>query len=142
VSGSRLGSRERRQFVARVLVVDDFERFRQFVCAALGKRPDLQVVGEASDGLEAVQKAVELKPDLILLDIGLPTLNGFEVARQIRELVPESKIIFLSQESAADIVQEAFAVGACGYVVKATARSDLLAPVEAVLSGKKFVGTP
>jgi DNA-binding NarL/FixJ family response regulator len=126
----------------RVLVVDDFEPFRQFVCAALGKRPDLQVVGEASDGLEAVQKAVELKPDLILLDIGLPTLHGFEVARQIRELVPESKIIFLSQESAADIVQEAFTVGAWGYVVKATARSDLLAAVEAVLSGKKFVGRP
>jgi DNA-binding NarL/FixJ family response regulator len=82
---------------------------------------------------------VELKPDLILLDIGLPTLHGFEVARQIRELVPESKIIFLSQESAADIVQEAFTVGAWGYVVKATARSDLLAAVEAVLSGKKFV---
>jgi DNA-binding NarL/FixJ family response regulator len=123
----------------RVLVVDDFEPFRQFVSAALGKRPDLQVVGEASDGLEAVQKAVELKPDLILLDIGLPTLHGFEVARRIRELVPESKIIFLSQESAADIVQEAFTVGAWGYVVKATARSDLLAAVEAVLSGKKFV---
>jgi DNA-binding NarL/FixJ family response regulator len=123
----------------RVLVVDDFEPFRQFVSAALGKRPDLQVVGEASDGLEAVQKAVELKPDLILLDIGLPTLHGFEVARRIRELVPESKIIFLSQESAADIVQEAFTVGAWGYVVKATARSDLLAAVEAVLSGEKFV---
>jgi DNA-binding NarL/FixJ family response regulator len=123
----------------RVLVVDDFEPFRQFVSAALGKRPNLQIVGEASDGLEAVQKAVELKPDLILLDIGLPTLNGFEVARQIRELVPESKIIFLSQESAADIVQEAFTVGAWGYVVKATARSDLLAAVEAVLSGEKFV---
>ena len=66
--------------VVRVLVVEDFARFRQFVCAALGSRQDLQVVGEASDGLEAVQKAVELKPDLVLMDIGLPSLNGIEAA--------------------------------------------------------------
>ena len=65
----------------RILVVDDFEMFRQFVVELLGKRPELQVVGEASDGLEALQKAVELRPDLILLDIGLPSLNGIEVAR-------------------------------------------------------------
>ena len=83
----------------RILVVDDFEKFRQFVVALLGKRPELQVVGEASDGLEALQMAVELRPDLILLDIGLPGLNGIEVARQVRSLVPESIIIFLTQES-------------------------------------------
>ena len=123
----------------RVLVVEDFEQFRRFVCATLGKRPDLQVVGEVSDGFEAVQKAVELKPDLILLDIGLPTLNGIEVARQIRKLVPESKIIFLSQESSAEVVQEALSLGAWGYVVKTRAGSDLLTAVEAVISGKQFV---
>jgi DNA-binding NarL/FixJ family response regulator len=98
----------------------------------------LQLVGEA-DGLPVVQKAVELEPDLILLDVGLPILNGIEAARQIRELAPESKIIFLSQESAPDIVQQALSLGACGYVVKAMAGIDLLAAVEAVLSGKKFV---
>jgi DNA-binding NarL/FixJ family response regulator len=125
----------------RVLVVEDFEPFRRFVCATLGKRPDLQLVGEASDGLEAVQKAVELQPDLILLDIELPTLNGIEAARQIRELVPASKIIFLSLESSADVVQEAFSLGARGYVVKANAASDLLAAVETVISGKKFIGS-
>jgi DNA-binding NarL/FixJ family response regulator len=125
----------------RVLVVEDFESFRQFIRSTLQKRPDLQLVGEAADGLEAVQKAVELKPDLILLDIGLPVLNGMEVARQIRERVPESKVIFLSQESAPEIVQKAFSLGACAYVVKAKAGSDLLAAVEAVLSGKKFVST-
>jgi DNA-binding NarL/FixJ family response regulator len=123
----------------RVLVVDDYEPMRQFVCAELRKRPDLQVVGEASDGLEAVQKAVELKPDLILLDIGLPKLNGIEAARQIRELIPESEIIFLSQESSADVVQVALSLGASGYVVKAKARSELLAAVNAVISGKTFV---
>jgi len=80
----------------RILVVDDFERFRQFVVELLGKRPELQVVGEASDGLEALQKAIELRPDLILLDIGLPSLNGIEVARQMRSFVPDSKIIFLT----------------------------------------------
>jgi DNA-binding NarL/FixJ family response regulator len=120
---------------ARVLVVDDFEAFRRFVCSTLGKNPELQVVGEASDGLEAVHKAKELQPDLILLDLGLPTLNGIEAARQIRKLAPESKILFLSQESSADVVQEALSMGALGYIVKAHAGSELLAAVEAVLQG-------
>src|ERR1700730_19303197 len=86
-----------------VLVVDDHKSFRRFVCSTLGQTPDLQVIGEASDGLEAVQKAQELQPELIVLDIGLPTLNGIEAARRIRKLAPESKIIFLSQESSADV---------------------------------------
>jgi DNA-binding NarL/FixJ family response regulator len=126
----------------RILVVDDFEMFRQFVVELLGKRPELQVVGEASDGLEAIQKAVELRPDLILLDIGLPSVNGIEVARQMRSLVPESKIIFLTQESSADVVQKAFSVGARGYVTKNMALADLFAAVETVLSGMTFVSNP
>jgi DNA-binding NarL/FixJ family response regulator len=105
----------------------------------LEERPALQIVGEVSDGLEAVRRAEELKPDLILLDIGLPTLNGIEAARQIRSLAPESKIIFLTQESSADVVEEALSLGAWGYVMKARARSDLLPAVEAVLLGKHFV---
>jgi DNA-binding NarL/FixJ family response regulator len=92
-----------------------------------------------SDGLEAVQKAEELKPDLILLDIGLPTLNGIEAARQIRQLSPDSKIIFVSQESSRKVVQEALSLGAQGYVVKAMAAHELLAAVEAVIAGKQFV---
>jgi DNA-binding NarL/FixJ family response regulator len=122
----------------RILVVEDFAPFLQFISSALSTRRDLQVVGEVSNGLEAVQKAVELRPDLILLDIGLPGLNGIEAARQIRKLVPESKIIFLTQESSPDVVQEAFRLGASGYVVKTNAVSDLLVAVEAVASGKPF----
>src|SRR5271167_2404752 len=76
----------------RVLVVDDYEPLRRFVCSTLGKKPELHVIGEVSDGLEAVRKAEELQPDLILLDIGLPTLNGIEAARQIRKLAPEFSV--------------------------------------------------
>ena len=123
----------------RVLVAEDFEPFRRFLCATIGKRDDLQIVGEVSDGLEAVHKAEQLKPDLILLDIGLPTLNGIAAARQMRKLVPESKIIFVTQESSEDVVQEALATGALGYVVKTTANGNLLAAVDAVLEGKQFV---
>ena len=123
----------------RILVVDDFKEFRQFVVEMLGKRPELQVVGEASDGLEALQKAVELRPDLILLDISLPSLNGIEVARQMRSLVPESKIIFLTRESSSDVVQEALGLGARGYVNKNMVLADLFAAVETVLLGMTFV---
>jgi DNA-binding NarL/FixJ family response regulator len=91
----------------RVLVVDDYEPFRQFVIATLKQRPALRIVAEVSDGQEAVQKAEELKPDLILLDIGLPTLNGIAAAREIRKLVPESKIIFVTREFCNEMVQAA-----------------------------------
>jgi DNA-binding NarL/FixJ family response regulator len=123
----------------RVLVVDDFEAFRRLLCSILEKMPELQVICQASDGLEAVQRAEELQPDLILLDIGLPTFNGIEAARQIRRLSPESKIIFLTQESSTDVVQEGLNLGARGYVLKTRAALDLVAAVEAVLDGRRFV---
>ena len=88
----------------RALVVDDFEPFRRFVCSRLESRPDLQVIGEASDGLEALEKAQALKPDLILLDIGLPSLNGIEAAHRISRLSPTATILFVSQISDADVV--------------------------------------
>ena len=103
------------------------------------KNSNWQLVGEAADGLEAVQKAEALQPDLILLDIGLPTLNGIAAARQIRKLSPRSKILFLSQESSVDAVQEALSLGAQGYVVKAHAGSELVPAMEAVLQGHQFV---
>ena len=107
----------------RVLVVEDYEPFRRFIRSTLRKGRGLEIVGETSDGLEAVNKAEELQPDLIVLDIGLPSLNGIEAARRIRKVSPESKIVFISQESSADVVQEALASGALGYVVKAHAVS-------------------
>jgi DNA-binding NarL/FixJ family response regulator len=125
--------------VVRVLVVDDYEPFRRFVCSTLLKMQDMQVIGEAADGLEAIRKAEELKPNLIVLDIGLPVLSGIEVARRIRKLLPECRILFLSQASSADVAQAAFTLGAMGYVVKAHAGSELLAAVEAVCKGRFFV---
>jgi DNA-binding NarL/FixJ family response regulator len=124
----------------RILIVDDFVLFRQLVRSILVGNSKLQIVGEASDGLEAVQKALELTPDLILMDIGLPSLNGIEAARQILKLVPESKILFLSQESSAEVMQEALSLGACGYVVKVNAGIELIPAIDAVLSGKTFFG--
>jgi len=122
----------------RVLVVEDFEPFRQFIHTTL-QETELQIVGEAWDGIEAVQKAEELQPDLILLDIGLPFLNGIEAARQIRKLSPQSKILFVSQESSPDVIEEAMNSGAMGYVVKAHAATELLDAVEAVCQGRRFV---
>jgi DNA-binding NarL/FixJ family response regulator len=104
-------------------------------------RPELQIICEARDGPHAVQKAEELTPDLILLDIGLPKMNGLEAARRIRKLAPDSKILFLTQESSADVVREALSLGALGYVVKAHAGTELLPAVQAVLQGKQFVGS-
>jgi DNA-binding NarL/FixJ family response regulator len=115
----------------RVLVVDDFARFRGFVRSMLGMHPDFQVVGEASDGLEAVHKAEKLQPDLIVLDLGLPSLNGLEAARRIRTLSSKSKIIVASQESSAEVVQEALRSGALGYVTKARLFTDLIPAIHA-----------
>jgi DNA-binding NarL/FixJ family response regulator len=122
----------------RVLVVDDYEPWRRFVCTVLQKYPELEIVGEVADGLEAVQKAGELHPDVILLDIGLPTLDGIEVARRLRRISAESKILFVSQESSDDVVQEALSAGASGYVVKTNA-SELLKVMNAVLEGRQFI---
>jgi DNA-binding NarL/FixJ family response regulator len=123
----------------RVLVVEDFVPFQRFIASTLAKRRDLQIIGEVADGLEAVQKAEELQPDLILLDIGLPTMSGIEAARQIRKCAPESKIIFVSQTFSSEIVQAGLSLGALGYVLKTRAERDLLPAVEAAIRGKQFV---
>ena len=124
----------------RILVVDDYDPFRRFICSTLAKRPELQIVREVIDGFQAVQRAEELQPDLIVLDIGLPSLNGIEAARRIREVSPKSKILFVSQECSVDLVQEALRTGARGYVVKTDAGSELLEAVNTVLRGDGFVG--
>jgi DNA-binding NarL/FixJ family response regulator len=127
--------------IVRTLVVDDFEPFRRFVCSTLEERPELQVIGEASDGLEAVQKAKELQPDLICLDIGMPTLNGIEAAHQLSRLVPAAKILIISQNSDAEVIAAALSDGAKGYVLKQDAVQELLPAVESVMRGQRFVST-
>lgn len=128
-----------RDAVVQILVVDDYEPFRRFLRSKLHSRPELQIVREATDGLQAVQQARQLQPDLILLDIGLPTLNGIEAARRIREVSPSSKILFVSENRSPDIAEAALSTGACGYVVKSDAAGDLLPAVKAVLEGRRFV---
>jgi DNA-binding NarL/FixJ family response regulator len=124
-----------------ILIADDYEGWRRQARLLFQARPEWQVVAEASDGSEAIQKAEKLKPDLIVLDIGLPKLNGIEAARQIRQLSPSSKIIFLSLYNSLDVVQAALGTGALGYVCKTDARRELLLAVDAVLRGKQFVSS-
>jgi len=122
-----------------ILVAEDFDPFRQFVCLSLRQREDFQLIYEASDGLEAVKRAEELQPDLVLLDIGLPRLNGIEVGRRIRQVSPNSKILFVSQELSVDVVQAALRLGAQGYLLKADAADELLPAVDAVLLGGQYL---
>jgi len=125
----------------RVLLVDDFAPFRRLLRSTLQDELELGSIVEASDGGEAIEQAQALQPDLILLDIGLPNLDGIEAARRIRELAPRSKILFVSQESSVDIVQKAFSVGASGYIVKMDIGRELLNAVKVVLGGGRFVGS-
>jgi len=123
----------------RVLLAEDYEPFRLFLRSMLQRKPGLQIVHEASDGLEAVQKAEEHQPDLVVLDIGLPKINGIEAARRILKLSPKSRILFVTQEASADMAQEALSLGALGYVVKGRAAGELPAALEAVCEGRQFV---
>ena len=133
------GEPERQQ--VHVLVVDDYAPFRHYVCSMLEQMPQMRLVGEAADGLEAVQKADELQPDLVLMDIGLPSLNGIEAARAIRKHDPQCQIVFLSLESSAEVVQEAFELGALSYIVKQHIGSELASVVEAVVLGRLLMRT-
>ena len=121
--------------------MDDFEPWRRQVCALLQTRRELRVVAEVGDGLEAVQQAQELKPDLILVDIGLRKLNGLEAANRIREVAPEAAIIFLTENNDKDIVQAALTIGARGYVLKTDAGRELLRAVAGVLGGDEYVSS-
>jgi DNA-binding NarL/FixJ family response regulator len=123
------------------LVADDDESWRLFVHTILGTQPGWHVVGEASDGLEAVQKPQELIPDVILLDIGLPTLSGIDAARRIHEVAPNSRILFLSALDSPDIVEEALHTGANGYLLKLDAGRELVSAMQTVSQGKHFVSS-
>jgi DNA-binding NarL/FixJ family response regulator len=123
-----------------VLLVEDYEPLREVVRSML-QREGLDVVGEASDGLDAVQKAEQLSPDLILVDIGLPTLNGFEVAEWLGRVIPQAKVVFVSEECSRFVVEEAIRLGVAGYVNKLHIHDELMKAIETVLAGKVFIGS-
>lgn len=125
--------------IFRLLIVDDFRLWRDCVQAHLEGHPNVYIAGFASDGLEALQKVKELQPDLVLLDIGLPKLSGIETARQIRRLSPECKIIFLTSHLHPEIVRAALEAGACGYVHKDDAPTELLPSLESVIVGNQYL---
>jgi len=125
----------------RILVVDDFEPWRQYVCSMLQTRPKSCVVAEVGDGLEAVRQAQELKPDLILLDISLPKLDGLQAASRIRRVAPATAIIFLTHNSDNDLREAALRTGARGYVLKANAAKELLPAIDAALGGPRLVSS-
>jgi DNA-binding NarL/FixJ family response regulator len=104
---------------------------RRFVTFLINRNPPFQVIGEAMDGLEAVDKVQELGPDVVLMDIALPKLDGLEAARRIKAQGSAPRVIFLSSNSDAEMVEEAFALGACGFIAKNRAASHLTAALEA-----------
>jgi CheY-like chemotaxis protein len=120
------------------LLVEDYAPFREVISSMLQQRSEFQVV-EARDGVEAIQTARELQPDLVVIDIGLPKLNGIDAAIHIRKVAPRANLLFLSQESDADIVEEAFRHGARAYVHKHYVLDHLLPAIEVVLWGNQFV---
>jgi DNA-binding NarL/FixJ family response regulator len=126
--------------VVRVLVVDDVEDWRRFVFSTLRAEP-FEIVGEASDGLMAVQLAEQMQPTVVLLDIGLPGLDGIKAGAGIRRVAPDAKIVFVSQQFDPDIVRAALQLGAWGYVLKSDAVRELVKAINTVLSGKDFVSS-
>lgn len=123
----------------RILLVDDYEPWRRSVCSMLKAHQQLSVIEEVGDGLTAVQRAKDFQPDLILLDIALPNLNGVEAARRLGRVAPSSRVLFLSQSNDADVVDVALSNGAKGYVLKMDAGKELLPAINAVLHGEKFI---
>jgi DNA-binding NarL/FixJ family response regulator len=125
----------------RILVLQEFDQFRKAVAPILHERTNWHVVGVAVDARDAVRLAAQLQPDLILLDIDLPRMNGVKAARRIRGAAPDSKIIFMGQESSIGIVHEAFRLGASSYVIKEHAQRELIPALEAVLQKRQFIGS-
>jgi DNA-binding NarL/FixJ family response regulator len=118
---------------ANILVVDDFEPWRSQIREILQARPEWTVISEACDGPEAVQKATTLQPDIILLDLGLPTLNGIEAAKLIQQRCPESRVIFLTQIEDRDIMSEALRIPRARYILKINVVTELLDAISAAL---------
>lgn len=124
---------------ARILVADDHEIVRQGLRRILENQPGWEVCGEAASGREAVAKARQLKPDVAMLDFGMPELNGAEAARQILKESPRTEVLVLTMHDAEQLVREVLAAGARGYVLKSDASRDLVAAVQALLAHKTFL---
>lgn len=126
---------------SRVLIVDDYELWRQYVRAALDRSDRWQCVGEAADAPQAVECARLLRPDLILLDVGLPGENGIQAAPRILAEHPGAKILFVSEHQSPELVEAALATGASGYIVKSNAGRELLPAMSAIVDGRRFLST-
>ena len=124
----------------RVLIVDDHEPWRRHVASLLDKTRGWKVIGEASNGCDAVPAAAALRPDLILLDVELPRMNGIKAAERITTVAPETRILFMSAHSSLDIVEAALNAGGLGYIQKMNAGNELLPAMAAIMSGGRFVG--
>ena len=140
VSGIEGGTEVVQRSCVSVLVVDDCEQWRRAVCATLRTKLGLHVIEEARDGLEALQRAADLRPELVTLDIGLPRLNGIEVARQIRKFSPSSRVVFLTENHSCDFAEAAFESGARSYIVKSEFATEFIPAIEAVLEGRPALG--
>lgn len=124
--------------VLRILVADDHEIVRQGIRALLKAHPGWEVVGEATNGREAVEKTAQLKPDIVILDIGMPSLNGLNATRQILHADPQVKVLILTMHESDQVVREVLEAGARGYLLKSDAGRDLTAVVEALQRNKTF----
>jgi DNA-binding NarL/FixJ family response regulator len=122
----------------RILIADDHEDVRKSVCAILTARLDIEICGEAENGREAIEKAKALKPDLIILDITMPVLSGFEAARELRKILPVTPILILTMHESRQLVEEAKKLGVNGYVAKTQAGDALLLAVDTVLNNQLF----
>ena len=123
----------------RVVVVDDFEPWRRSIVSLIEEDPAFQVICEAADGAEGVRMCLELQPDLVILDVGLPKVNGLEAARQIREVSPDTKILFVSANHSPDVMREALRIGAAGFILKTKVLRELMRAVRAVVGDEEFL---
>ena len=122
-----------------ILIVDDHALLRQGIKKVLDLEPDLQVVGEAADGEEAVKMTLQLKPDIVLLDVNMPKKNGLEVTKELRDLVPQSKIVLLTIHDDENYVIEVVRAGATGYLLKDIEPGMLIKAIRSVYAGESFI---
>src|ERR1700733_5013354 len=123
----------------RILVVDDHELVSRGICSVLATEPSLTLCGEAVDGQDAVEKTQKLRPDIVVMDVSMPRLNGLEATREIKRLLPDIEVVIVSQHEAPEMMREAFNAGARGYVVKSAISEDLLAAIAKARNREPFV---